>query len=621
MKRRILLFLSIAFCISRSFAQGPVRLSSDAQDVTLANDFVELKVRKSSATITSMKYKGREMLASARRSTWNCVGLSEEEESVKGYCAPPVYSVRIDPSDNGGERVEISFQYRYNPATENCLAMDASFRYALGRGDKGVYLSALWEHHNEYPAFRLGQGRIAFELNPAIFDFYTVDSLRRRVMATGDDVNQGTQLNLKEVHRLHTGIRKDSVEHKYDYAAILAQTEAWGWTSSKYNVGLWMINPSAEYINGGPTQVGNTGHVSTMLLNHWQDGHYGGGGLILAPDEEWQKFVGPFLLYCNEGPSNETMWHEALAKARAERKAWPFEWVKDPAYPAVSQRGILKGQFVINDAGVNKISNLWVGLANADSTVEQFSGSVSAWQRETKGYQFWAKAGADGSFSVPNIRPGTYTLYAFADGVLGEYQKAGVQIGAGKTLQLGTLKWTPVRYGRQLWEIGVPNRSAAEFRHGDHYWQWGLYLKYPQEFPTDVYYTVGKSNWSTDWNYCQPAVMGENYKVIRGTTQTISFDVPKTLKGVATLRMAICGSREESVTVLVNDHIIGNTGKLPNMGVMHRDGIRGLEVEKDFPFDAALLKEGTNTIQLKLSNIRNWPNGVLYDYLRLEVRE
>jgi rhamnogalacturonan endolyase len=85
--------------------------------------------------------------------------------------------------------------------------------------------------------------------------------------------------------------------------------------------------------------------------------------------------------------------------------------------------------------------------------------------------------------------------------------------------------------------------------------------------------------------------------------------------------MAICGSRQESVTVLLNDKEIGNTGRLPNMGVMHRDGIRGLEVEKDISFNAALLKPGTNTIKLRLDNVKAWPNGVLYDYLRLELKE
>jgi rhamnogalacturonan endolyase len=177
----------------------------------------------------------------------------------------------------------------------------------------------------------------------------------------------------------------------------------------------------------------------------------------------------------------------------------------------------------------------------------------------------------------------------------------------------------PVRYGKQLWEIGTPDRSAAEFRHGDHYWQWGLYLKYPEEFPKDVNFVVGKSDWKKDWNYCQPPrIEGER---VAPTTWSITFDLPAAPKGKATLRLGIAGSRGRGgIEVGVNDKSGGGTGPLPETGVMHRDGIRGYWVERAVPFDAALLKAGTNVI--KLTNpARGWQEGVLYDYLRLELDE
>ena len=65
---------------------------------------------------------------------------------------------------------------------------------------------------------------------------------------------------------------------------------------------------------------------------------------------------------------------------------------------------------------------------------------------------------------------------------------------------------------------------------------------------------------------------------------------------------------------------IGSTGELPESGVMHRDGIRGVEIERDLKFDAALLKTGENVIELT-KQARTWTDGVLYDYLRLELAE
>ena len=69
--------------------------------------------------------------------------------------------------------------------------------------------------------------------------------------------------------------------------------------------------------------------------------------------------------------------------------------------------------------------------------------------------------GARGRFHVTNVRPGKYTLRAIADGVLGEFSKADVVVEAGKPLDLGSLEWKPVRYGRQLWESRLPAGGQA----------------------------------------------------------------------------------------------------------------------------------------------------------------
>ena len=84
------------------------------------------------------------------------------------------------------------------------------------------------------------------------------------------------------------------------------------------------------------------------------------------------------------------------------------------------------------------------------------------------------------------------------------------------------------------------------------------------------------------------------------------------------MRLAICGSRGNRVVVAVNDKPAGDTGDLPNSGVMHRDGIRGYWCERDVSFKAGLLQAGGNTIKLTTS-ARDWTQGVLYDYLRLEI--
>ena len=94
-------------------------------------------------------------------------------------------------------------------------------------------------------------------------------------------------------------------------------------------------------------------------------------------------------------------------------------------------------------------------------------------------------------------------LHTIADGVPGEFSQTNVTVAAGKSLEMGRLEWKPVRHGKPLWEIGVPDRTAREYLHGDHFWQWELYNDYPKDFPNDVNFVVGKSDFHKDWNYCQ----------------------------------------------------------------------------------------------------------------------
>ncbi len=58
----------------------------------------------------------------------------------------------------------------------------------------------------------------------------------------------------------------------------------------------------------------------------------------------------------------------------------------------------------------------------------------------------------------------------------------------------------------------------------------------------------------------------------------------------------------------------------PGEGVITRHPIQGLWYERDFSFDASLMKQGENTLTL---TVPSGPitNGVIYDYLRLEIDE
>ena len=610
-------------------AQQPaaVTVAQDQRSFTLANDVLSVRIGRQNGRVESLRFQGRELLKGG--GYWS-VSARGEQGRFDGFGVADSSQVTIDPATCGGDRAEVSCAFHGGDEADTFPGRQ-EVRYALGRGGSVLYAYAILRHGRGDSSFGIGEGRFVLKLNPAVFDHFTVDAARRRVMPTGADWDNGTQLNLKEVRRLTTGIHAGLVEHKYGYSAMLGGTPAYGWSGTKSKLGVWMINPSVEYIAGGPTKMELTGHLDVnkggtpTLLNMWHGSHYGGSSLAVARDEPWTRVIGPFVVLANQGADPDGLWQDALAVARREAGQWPYAWVAHPDYPPVSGRGAVAGRLVVRDPVLPATppGPAWVGLSAPDSQAgeRRRPRETIGWQRDGKHYQYWARASTDGRFTVRHVRPGTYVLRAFSDGVLGELARAYVTVSAGGALDLGDVVWQPVRYGRTLWEIGIPDRSGAEFRNGDRYWLWGHYLRYSTEFPHDVDFTVGKSDWRKDWNYCQPPRLDPKSKVTGESTWRIRFPMDKQPDGEAVLRLSLCGFRADGeLVVTVNGATAGSTGPFPENGVMHRDGIRGYWREFPIRFPARLLKPGENVIALR-SKAWVWHQGVVYDYLRLELDE
>jgi rhamnogalacturonan endolyase len=635
---------------------SPVTLTEDAETYTLDNGIVTARVAKASGDLVSLRYKDLEMLATFltpdgqpdlkkdppgqhltgvnRNMTDHQYGFwSHDAMGVRGT-GDAIARVTIDPKSNGGARAEVSVKgiskgrkMGTGPGVTGegqktgQFAADIEIRWSLGRGDSGVHTYCQFEHQPDYPTTAIGEARFCAKLNE-FFDWLAVAQSPHHFKHYPKELREGD---------------------KYVYTVPLTDNPAFGWASTTKNVGFFILNPSMEYMSGGPTKVEFQGHRDTnaiaapCVLNYWRSSHYGGAAVDVAQGEHWKKVIGPFMIYVNSGQNPQAIFDDAKARQKKEAAAWPYEWVAGVDYPTAAGRATVRGRLALDDSlapGKTKMSNVRVGLTAPAWTSAMPPGPSGVarridWQQDAKYYQFWVRAKDNGQFEIPDVRPGTYVLRAFADGVLGEFMQADVRVTAGK-VDLGKLTWKPVRRGRQLWEVGTPNRNGSELFKGESYWMPTIPLEYAKLFPNDVNFIVGKSDPAKDWFFQQvphnenPDAKVEPFYGIRSagraTPFAVTFDAPAGAKGKAVLRLALCGTATRELQVTVNDQPAGTITLATSDGAIARHARQAMWYERELEFDAALLKAGPNVLKI-IVPAGPINNGILYDYVRLELDE
>jgi rhamnogalacturonan endolyase len=643
MQRPLIPFLlTLALLPLTTFAQsspaGPVTVAEDATHFTLSNGTITAKVLKRNGDLTSLQLNGVETLTDKS----GHAGAYWSHDASGG--TQLLTRITIDPKTNNGQRAEVSVKgisggkkmgRPAGGAPDGDFPADIDIRYSLGQGDSGVYTYCTLEHLPEYPAGSIGESRFCAKL-AAMYDWLHVDKNRDKYYP-----------------------REEEGEDKYVYTAVQSENLAYGWSSTKEKTGWFLVNPTFEYLSGGPTKVEFLCHRDTTqvqapcVLNYWRSSHYGGAVVTVKEGEHWAKTIGPYLLYVNKGADPAAMLSDAKEQQKKEAGKWPYDWVKATAYANKGERSTVTGTFALKDplmpGGAKFTGNLMVGLAGPEYTIARpvppnappgaAAGTRTiTWQTDAKHYQFWSKNTGNGSatapFTIPNVSPGSYTLYAYADGVLGDFAKASITIPAGgKPVDLGTIDWTPVRRGKEVWQIGLANRTATEFAGGDKYFEPDTQIQYAKKFPDDVTFTVGKSDVSKDWYFEHiPHNVDPNARVVpfsgirsepgKATPYRIVFDLPGTPKGRATLRLALCTASAPTLNVTVNDKPAGNLDRLNVHGdsTITRHNIQGIWFERELAFDASLLKPGQNTLTLTVPG-GSLNAGIIYDCVRLELDE
>ena len=590
---------------------GPdVSLKDEGDSIVVDNGIVAIRINKKDASISRFSYKGMNLFEGGHGGgrfywSWNAPAFGGPRGAA---------TLTVDPASNHGDYAEVKIHSPWSGKSGDA-AMDVDVYYSLKRGAQGYYVTAMLDHPASYPRTDLGEWRSNAYVSP-MFDWLSVDALRQRKMPTVADMAASVKVPgaPKEVTLLTTGIYAGQFECKYAYSADLGSLNVWGWSSTGKRVGIWMTAPSHEYYNGGPMKRELTVHMDHTLLNMLNGSHYNQGTqLVMAAGSEFKKTFGPYFVYANsyQGADTdassrvvESLWHDAQAQAQAEQSAWPYSWFKNANYVQESGRGAVSGTLTVSDAGnpAASAAGAWIGLAPDDQGLD--------FQLQGRTHQFWVKTGADGRFSIPHVLPGVYHLWAFGARNIGTFKQANIDVRAGKAVDLGTLQWTPPRVASTLWEIGVPDRDSQEFYNGAfNYTQWATYAK-SLAGSGSLTYTVGKSDWRTDWNYAQ----------FGAAPWTVNFSLADTppKEAPASLYIALASS-ESTLMVTVNGTRIGSYKAPQASHAPVRLGSHGAFAETRMAIPGGLLKQGLNAIAISQVAGKGKTGTTQYDYLRLEA--
>lgn len=624
-----------------------VRVIDRGNYVVLDNGILELTLSKPGGIVTRLRYGGLDnLLEVANKETnrgywdlnWNAPGGRDNFDVIYGTAYNIIHA--------SPDMVEVSFVRNYiRDQKPTMVPLNIDKRFVLLRGYSGFYSYAIYERPSGWEDFNLNQTRITFKLRKDKFSYMAMADTKQRVMPFPEDRMPSfcEQLAYPEAVLLKSPKNPDlrgEVDDKYQYSCDNKENRVHGWISMKPLVGFWIITASDEFRNGGIMKQNLTSHVGPTCLSMFHSAHFAGEALCpqFRHGEAWNKVFGPVFIYLNSGSRGghfSWLWHDAKRQMLSEVGSWPYSWPSSPDYPKAHERGSVSGRMLVKDRFLSPTTMCgtfaFLGLA--------MTGEVGSWQTESKGYQFWTQANVDGYFNIPSVRAGEYNLYGWVPGVLGDYKlESTVTVDPGLVVNLGDLYFEPPRHGKTIWEIGVPDRTAAEFfvpeahpkyinklfvNHPERYRQYGLWEQYTAMYPTtDLVYTIGVSDWRRDWFFAHVCRIQKD-GTLQPTTWQVKFQLEKVIPiGVYKLRLALAASSNAAIQVRFNDPSVNrphfDTLQTGKDNAIARHGIHGLYHLFNVDVSPHLLHVGENILYLTQRKATGIFTGVMYDYIRLE---
>ncbi|KAG8383630.1 hypothetical protein BUALT_Bualt04G0034000 [Buddleja alternifolia] len=608
------------------FIPHGVHLIQQNQHVVMSNGIVNVTLTVPDGNVASVTYKGSDNLLETQN--------LEDNRGLIGMN----YKVIVQNKD----QTEISFTTTWAVGSGK-VPLNVDKRFVMLRGSPGFYTYTMLERLRGWPAFYIQEGRIVLKLQENKFHYMAMSDERQRNMPMPVDRNTGRVLDYPEAVLLTNPTNPDlkgEVDDKYLYSCDNKDNKVHGWVSNDPPVGVWMITPSNEFRTGGPLKQDLTSHVGPTILSMFISTHYAGEDIAIKfeTQEYWKKVFGPVYVYLNSDVSAKNnpsvLWNDA--KKRFPDIVLIYNSLRMTVIffrmPMPSHFHIPKAMLSLGYKNKQAVpaASAYVGLAPP--------GVAGSWQLENKGYQFWTQTDGSGNFLIKNVIPGTYSLFAWVPGTIGDYKHASdITITSGSNVKANNVVFEAPRKGATIWEIGIPDRTAAEFFIPDpspafklhkyptpveKFRQYGLWSRYNDYHPkTDLVYTIGQSDYRKDWFFAHVTRNMGNQQ-FQSTTWIILFDLKNGAKGSNyTLQLALASANQAELQVRLNNPNSGphfTTGLIGKDNALARHGIHGLYHFYSIGIAGSQLVDGRNTIYLTQARNQGPFREVMYDYIRLE---
>ena len=592
------MMLMVVYSLTVQSANGDVTLTrsgSNNRACTIRNDLVSVYIDTQGEITSFLLYQNGDGDASHSVQLTTDKGyFSVANSGGAARLSVNAFYVKVNTSD----MVEVQY------VTPVIGGFEWVIGYVVRRGVAGVYhyvQANCKADGSDYSELRMG-----FRGDASLFNYAYVNDDLQDALPTPADIASATEVT-DATYRLADG----SIYTKYDYAAFQKDDYVHGMMGD--HVGLWMITPSVEWLNGGPMRQDLTVHATNttpIALRHFHGNHFGGVSVYMNNGQS--KYYGPHLIYANYSNASSVatahseMVADAKQRAAVEQSAWPYNWLRDES---IKKRGTVIGQITLSaeDAAYFKTTKLQVILAQPGSKP----------MLQGTGYQFWTETDASGNFTINNVREGSYSLYAYAlnGSATGYYVQDDVTVTNGSLTALGTMTWVPDinRYDEVLWQIGQSDHLADGFNMSGSTRQYGR----TNSIPADLTFTIGESNEATDWYYAQA----------HNGTWTIKYHLEELPTYPLRLTIASAGAANAKLTIRSNETTsnngIGVFRPIHDGSVSRCATLAGRDSVVVFDIPISKLKVGENSLSLSVwglskDELGNDLGGLMYDMIKLE---